>query len=170
VLLKASWQAAWRRAPGDVWLIAGTGEKVVAVQHQRRPGATPIPNEAERLALAEPMTREPGECPRPFSDVRALLPHQMGYDESVTLSPEKARSMLSAVLAKHARFRHLEFVLHGCYGEDCVGAVFSDRAETEALSCAHGRAALGGERRKVALLGNLRCQPPPASERFKVAR
>lgn len=133
VLLKASWQAAWRRAPGDVWLIAGTGEKVVAVQHQRRPGATPIPNEAERLALAEPMTREPGECPRPFSDVLALLPHQMGYDESVTLSPEKARSMLSAVLAKHARFRHLEFVLHGCYGEDCVGAVFSDRAETEAF-------------------------------------
>jgi hypothetical protein len=168
----ATWQSVWQRAAGDVWLIAATDDKSWLFNTADGKRATPIPNEAERSTLAASMSREPSDCARPFADVLALEPHQLGEDAAVTLSPAKARLLLRTVLAKNPRFCQLQFVRHDCYGEDCLGAIFSDAKEAEAFNSAlitDGRP-VTADIERLALLGNARCHAPPTSEPFEIAR
>lgn len=160
----ARWQAVWRRAPDDLWLIAGSAAKSWLFNTADGTSVAPLPSEAERNALGERLYRDraPSECPQPFADVLALSPFQLGEDSAVQLNPERARRMLKAVVAKHPELRHLEFLRHACYGEDCVGALVKDSAEADAL-----RRALGAG--KFARDG-LRCHAPPASQPFAVPR
>jgi hypothetical protein len=70
------------------------------------------------------------------------------------------------------RFCQLQFVRHDCYGEDCLGAIFSDAKEAEAFNSAlitDGRP-VAADIERLALLGNARCHAPPTSEPFEIAR
>jgi hypothetical protein len=160
----ARWQSVWRRAPDDLWLIAGSAGKSWLFNNADGKSVTPLPNEPERNALGESIyrEREPGECPQPFADVLALSPFQLGEDFAVTLSPEKARRLLKAALARNPELRHLQFVRHDCYGEDCLGALVKDADEADKVR----RALPAG---KFARAG-LRCHAPPVTQPFPVSR
>jgi hypothetical protein len=165
----AHWKSVWRRAPGDVWLLAATADKSWLFNSADGKRVTPLPSDAERNAIGEKMSRERRECRQPFADMLVLQPHQLGEDAAVTLSPERARRMLKAALARNPRFQHLRFVRHGCYGEDCVGAPVKDDQEARAL-----RAALVADRQIEPAVekfarGDVRCSAPPSSEPFAVA-
>jgi hypothetical protein len=164
----AHWKSVWRRAPGDVWLLAGSADKSWLFNSADGKSVTPLPSNVEREAIGERMSRERSECRQPFADVLVLQPHQLGEDVAVTLSPERARRMLKAALARSPRFQHLQFVRHGCYGEDCVGALVKDEEEAQAL-----RAALVADTQIEPAVekfarGEVRCSGPPASEPFPV--
>jgi hypothetical protein len=160
----ARWQTVWRRAPDDLWLIAGSADKSWLFNTADGTSVTPLPSEAERTALGERLyrDREPSECPQPFADLLTLSPFQLGEDSAPKLSPEKARRMLTAVVTKHPGLRDVEFLRHDCYGEDCVGALVKDSAEADAL-----RTALAADR---FARDGLRCHAPPASQPFAVRR
>lgn len=161
----------WQRAPGDVWLVARSNEQSWLFNSADGKSVAPLPTEAERNALGEAVSREreAGDCPEPFADVLVLRPHQLGEDFSVTLSPEKARRLLKAALARSPRFQHLQFVRHDCYGEDCIGAKVNDREEAEALRSE----LVSGTRIEPAIekfaRGDVRCYGPPTSQPFTVS-
>jgi hypothetical protein len=168
---EAQWISVWQRAPGDVWLVARSDAQSWLFNSADGKSVAPLPSEAERNALGEAVSRErePGDCPEPFADVLVLRPHQRGEDFAVTLSPEKARRLLKAALARSPRFQHLQFVRHGCYGEDCIGAKVNDREEAEALRSE----LVSGTRLEPAIekfaRGDVRCYAPPTSQPFTVS-
>lgn len=158
----AEWKSVWRRAPGDVWLIGGTPEKSWLFNSADGKKVTPLPSKAEHSALGEKIWRERTDCPRPFADVLALAPLPLGDGAQLRLSPAKARTMLGAALRRHPELRHLEFVHHGCYGQDCVGALVKDADEADALRSALGAGDFARD--------GLRCHPPPVTQPFAVPR
>lgn len=162
----ASWQAVWRRGQDDVWLLAATGERTWLFNSKDGKRATPLPSDAERKACAATMTQDPYDCAATFFDFLALQPFQLGADFATTLSPEKARRVLRAALAQDPRFRQLELVRHGCYGEDCIGAKVSDKAVVEAFYQALARQTRAVPELERAARSEPRCYPPPETKPF----
>jgi len=183
-----SWQSVWRRGPKDIWLIGTMGSKPARyLLFNTADGKTDrdFPSESERerlrpVAKNEDQPDEPPTCPNPYADFLKLTPFQLGFDSDIEMSPMQARRALEAVLTRHPEFRHLDFRQHGCYGENCVGAVVRSveealrlRKELEATIGAIVQADTSNHGPPATWLlsyDNLRCLPPPETTPFPVPR
>jgi hypothetical protein len=182
-----SWESVWQRGSKDIWLIGTMGsEPARYLLFNTADGRTDpaFPNEVERERL-RPTTKnenkpdEPVTCPNPFADFLKLTPFQLGFDTSIEMSPKQARRALQAVLTRHPEYRHLEFVEHRCYGENCIGAVVRSVQEAAELrkqleatigTIVKADTSNNGPPATWLLSSDLRCLPPPETTPFPVPR
>jgi hypothetical protein len=183
-----SWESVWERGPKDIWLIGSKGsEPARYLLFNTADGkvAQAFPSEAERDKSRSPSKDEdesdkPVTCANPFADFLKLTPFQLGFDTTIEMSPKEARRTLQAVLTRHPEYRHLEFVEHRCYGENCIGAVVRNVQEAVLL-----RKELDATLRTIVKIDtssggppvtwllsddNPRCVPPPETTPFPLPR
>lgn len=184
-----SWESVWERGSKDVWLIGKQGsEPARYLLFNTADGrvAQAFPSEVERNK-SRPTSKDdeddpdkPVICANPFADFLKLTPFQLGFDTSITMSPKQARRTLQAVLTRHPEYRHLEFVQHRCYGENCIGAIVSNvqeatelRKDLEAAIGTIVKADTSGNSPPATWLlsyKELRCLPPPETTPFPMSR
>lgn len=182
-----SWESVWQRSSKDIWLIGKAGtEPARYLLFNTADGKTgpAFPSEVDRKKLGpspknEDETEGPLTCPNPYADFLKLTPFQYGFDSSIEMSPEQARRALQAVLSR-SEYRHLDFVKHRCYGENCIGAVVRNvqeavevRKELEAIIVTIVKADTSNHSPPATWLlshNDLRCLPPPETTPFSVPR
>ncbi|MGC4066398.1 MAG: hypothetical protein QM784_17555 [Polyangiaceae bacterium] len=187
-----TWTSVWRRGATDIWLVGmspsdGSAPPRYFLFNTADGSATaPLPKVVEHdPMLGAPNERDlPVTCAHPFADLLKLTPFQLGFDSTIRMSEGEARAALALVLSKRPSTPALTFVRHGCYGEDCIGAVVEAQREADELRRELTIAVSAVlSRRKTSKLtsdgppatwliadSHLRCLPPPETSPFVVPR
>ncbi|MEP7053180.1 MAG: hypothetical protein ABJB12_22640 [Pseudomonadota bacterium] len=160
------WQAVWQRAANDVWLVGCAGKygepsfrcSVWNTAAGKLVGKLPTTEELQ--AITQAMTQEPEGCPHPFANFLALGPFEPAAESQTSITVQQAKRLLHRGLQGDPGFRKLRLVRHGCFQEDCIGAVVENREQAEAL-----RGLLNAG--KYGRTDN-HCLPPPITRPFPV--
>jgi len=160
------WQAVWQRAANDVWLVGCAGKdgepsfRCSVWNSAAGKLVGDLPTTAALQTLIQGMTHEAEDCPHPFANFLALSPFEPAAESQTSITLQQAKRLMQRALQRSPRFRKLQFVRHGCFQEDCVGAVVESRDQAEALRSLLNAGKYGRS--------DDHCLPPPITRPFQV--